>query len=445
MVGDAKLLFPLDEQPAHGLVRGAAIRGPAIQSFLAVRKRSEELAEGLSAEDCMVQSMPDASPIKWHLAHTSWFFETFVLAQAGADFRTFDPAYRMLFNSYYNGVGEMHPRSLRGVLSRPGLDEVRRYRAHIDQAIVALLERPCPPEWLALIELGINHEEQHQELILTDLKHHLWCNPLHPVYRAARPVAAHPAMDMQFCEYEGGKTRIGHAGDSFGFDNEQPAHTVWLQPFALGKRLVNNRDYLAFIEDGGYRQPEYWLSEGWERRRSENWQAPLYWQAPESAGQGWRIFTLSGDQPLRLDEPVCHLSYYEADAYARWCGARLPTEAEWEHAAQQAGTAREVFGGFMESGDFHPVPPPVTGAQPSQMFGEVWQWTASAYLPYPGFRTAAGAVGEYNGKFMINQMVLRGASCATPREHFRASYRNFFPPATRWQFAGLRLARDVLG
>lgn len=403
------------------------------QGLARVRAQSLALAEGLSAEDCQLQSMPDASPVKWHLAHTTWFFETFVLQPHRAGYRVFDPAFRALFNSYYVGIGARAPRAERGLMSRPSLDEVRAYRAAVDAALQAMLgEAALPAEVRPLIALGIEHEQQHQELILTDLKHHLSRNPLQPVYRPRAADAAAVAGPMEFLAFEGGVVGIGHGGPGFAFDNETPRHRVFLEPYALGARLVTNAEYAAFIADGGYRRPELWLSDGWDCVQREGWTAPLYWLEDGTA------FTLNGAQARAPQVPVCHVSYYEAEAYARWAGARLPTEFEWEHAA--AGAVAD--GSFVESGRCHPAPADASaGARLQQCHGELWQWTASAYLPYPGYRPAAGAVGEYNGKFMINQMVLRGSSCATPRAHARDSYRNFFPPAARWQFSGIRLAR----
>ncbi|HSC80892.1 MAG TPA: ergothioneine biosynthesis protein EgtB [Chitinolyticbacter sp.] len=408
----------------------AAVDAPWRDRYATVRARSLQLIAGLTAEDCMVQSMSDASPLKWHLAHTSWFFETFVLAPLRG-YRCFDPAYRMLFNSYYVGVGERHARPARGVLSRPDLAQVLAYRQHVDDALDTVLQGALAADAIALIELGLQHEQQHQELMLTDLKHHFWCNPLHPAYREPTGTVAQPAIPLRWLRQSGGNTEIGHAGAAFAFDNETPRHPVTLAPFALANRLVTNAEYTAFIADGGYRQPALWLSDGWDCCQREGWQAPLYWL--DAAGK--RAFTLYGDQPLHPTAAVSHISYYEADAYARWAGARLPTEAEWEHAAETSSTAPD--------GTASLEPQPATGVGLAQLFGTLWQWTGSAYLPYPGYRPLPGAVGEYNGKFMINQMVLRGSACSTPPGHARASYRNFFPPAARWQFSGIRLARDV--
>jgi ergothioneine biosynthesis protein EgtB len=407
--------------------------------YRAVRAASLALSDPLSAEDCALQSMPDASPTKWHLAHTSWYFETFVLA-AAPDYRAFDPAFAFLFNSYYNSVGEQYSRPHRGLLSRPTLETVHAYREHVDTHMLALLEEDgldVAAREVAL--LGTHHEQQHQELILTDLKHLFGENPTGPVYResAARPVerrrGAEPAT---FAAFPGGLHELGHAGAGFAFDNEGPRHRIHLEPFALARRPVTNREYLAFLEDGAYRDPTHWLSDGWAAVQTRSWQAPLYWRRRDG---GWETLTLGGVRALDLDTPVTHVSYYEADAYARWAGARLPTEAEWEVAAADV----PLSGNFVESGALHPLPDPADAGRLRQLFGDVWEWTASAYAPYPGFRAPEGALGEYNGKFMSGQMVLRGGSCASPADHLRRSYRNFFPPDARWQFSGIRLARDA--
>lgn len=400
--------------------------------FLQVRRRTLELCAGLSAEDLQLQSMPDASPGKWHLAHTSWFFEQFVLGRDPA-YRPRDPAWHYLFNSYYQSVGPMHARPQRGLLSRPSLDEVRDYRRRIDDAVAALLDRGDDAELPGLVELGLQHEQQHQELLLTDIKHALWCNPLQPAYRA--PIVAPAdakAVPLRFVAGREGIVEIGHRGEGFAFDNETPRHRTLLQPHALANRLVTNAEYLAFVREGGYREPGLWLSEGWATLQREGWQHPLYWQ-DDLASE----FTLAGVRALDPHEPVCHLSYFEADAFARWAGARLPTEAEWESAAQ--GVA--VDGNLQDAQRFQPRAAGA-GSGVQQLYGDVWEWTASPYIGYPGFRPLPGSLGEYNGKFMCGQWVLRGGSCATPRDHIRATYRNFFPPQARWQFAGLRLGQD---
>jgi ergothioneine biosynthesis protein EgtB len=401
-----------------------------------VRETTERLRAPLSAEDCQAQSMDDASPTKWHLAHTTWFFETFVLAPGYPGYRLFRPEFRVLFNSYYQQVGPQHPRPQRGLLSRPSLDEVLAYRAHVDRHVLELLAhgdgegKPLTP----VIELGLHHEQQHQELVLTDAKHLLGANPLRPAYRPAASAARAAAAPLHWQGYAGGVCEIGHAGGGFAFDNEGPRHRVALEPFALTTRLVTNGEFLEFVADGGYEQPALWLSDGWAAIQARGWRAPLYWEMRDGA---WWQFTLGGTRPVVREEPLCHVSLYEADAYATWAGARLPTEAEWELAA----SAVPVEGNLLDSGELHPTPAR-SGDDMQQLFGDVWEWTRSAYAPYPGYRPLAGALGEYNGKFMCNQVVLRGGSCATPAAHIRATYRNFFPPDARWQFSGLRLARD---
>ena len=415
-----------------GLEQPVANRSSLAQRFRTVRRRSEELAATLPVEEQVIQSMPDASPTKWHLAHVSWFFEEFVLKPGLPGYRTFDPRFGYLFNSYYNGIGTMHPRPQRGLLGRPGVEEVRAYRAHVDEAVLELLE--CGPDeaTAALILLGTHHEQQHQELILTDIKHALSVNPLQPAYHACQPRAASSPPAMRFLPFDEELTCIGHDGPGFCFDNETPRHRILLHPRSIASRPVTNAEYQAFIEDGGYRRPEFWLSDGWTVVQREGWTRPLYWA--EDLGSA---FTLMGPQPIDPGAPVCHVSYYEADAYARWADARLPLEAEWEHFAR----AEPIAGNLQEAGQFHPHS--AAGDGVLQVWGDVWEWTASPYSAYPGFRPAAGAVGEYNGKFMCNQMVLRGGSCATPGDHLRTTYRNFFYPDARWQFTGIRLARDM--
>jgi ergothioneine biosynthesis protein EgtB len=407
-------------------------------AFARIRAQSVRLAAPLSPEDCCVQSMPDASPTKWHLAHTSWFFETFALDRAVPGYPIFDSQFRVLFNSYYNAVGDQHPRPHRGLLTRPSLDEVLAYRAHVDRHVAALLASGDTGAVLETIELGLHHEQQHQELLLTDAKHLLAANPLRPAYRS--DLARSPSRDvapLRWHRFATAIREIGAVGTRFHFDNEAPRHPELVHGFEIASRPVTNGEFLAFVEAGAYAQPEWWLSDGLGALRSEGWRLPGYWERIDGA---MFEFTLGGLRPLDLAAPVSHLSFYEADAFARWSGARLPSEAEWEVAA--AGAA--IAGNFVESDALHPMPlaSDAEGA-PSQLFGDVWEWTSSAYLAYPGFRTAPGAIGEYNGKFMCNQFVLRGGSCATPRDHVRASYRNFFPPAARWQWSGLRLARDA--
>ncbi|GAB3553060.1 ergothioneine biosynthesis protein EgtB [Noviherbaspirillum agri] len=401
-------------------------------SYRTVRSQSVALARPLSEEDCCVQSMADASPVKWHLAHTTWFFETFILERYEAGFRPFHPAFRVLFNSYYNGVGEKHPRPQRGMLTRPSLGEVLAYRRNVDERIEELLAR-CDDEKLqSLMETGLQHEQQHQELLLTDVKHLLSMNPLFPAYSTSTLEPGGHADAMAWRFFDAGIVEIGHAGTGFCFDNEMPRHRQFLEPYLLASRQVNNGEYLAFIEDGGYANPAHWLSEGWDWVQTNHVTHPMYWHRDAS---GWKEFTLHGLQSLDLNRPATHISFFEADAYARWCGARLCTEAEWEHAA----AAAEDFG-------THALHPAAPGPQQAdglyQLFGANWQWTLSSYSPYPGYRAADGALGEYNGKFMANQYVLRGSSCATPDGHARSTYRNFFPATARWQFSGIRLARS---
>jgi ergothioneine biosynthesis protein EgtB len=407
--------------------------------FTAVRTLTERLAEPLSPEDQTVQSMPDASPTKWHRAHTTWFFEEFLLGPFRPSYEPHHPGYRYLFNSYYEAVGPRHPRPTRGVVSRPGAAEVGDYRRAVDEAVRDLIDGGLPAEATPIVELGLHHEQQHQELLLMDVKHALAQNALDPAYRAG-PVPGEdaPAPPMRWTEHPGGITAIGAERGGFAFDNETPRHEVLLRPFMLASRPVTAGEWAAFVADGGYRRPELWLSDGWATVCAEGWEAPLYWRRD---GGCWSVFSLAGRRALRTDEPVCHVSYFEADAYARWAGARLPTEAEWEAAAAAPGEGLCVGDphgpGFLDPAVLHPTP------TATALLGGVWEWTASPYSPYPGFRPEPGAVGEYNGKFMVNQHVLRGGACVTPPGHARVTYRNFFPPSARWAFAGLRLARDV--
>jgi ergothioneine biosynthesis protein EgtB len=425
----------------------ARVRSSLGERFAAVRRQTFALCAPLTPEDMMVQSCPEASPAKWHLAHTAWFFESFILRAFLPGYRSFNPDFHWLFNSYYEGFSAIPEKKLRSSFSRPALDEILRYREHVDAAIERLLEENPEPEALQRIELGANHEEQHQELLLTDILHAFFTNPLRPAYQDGREADSPSSQPQQpkFLAFPGGLRAAGHAGEGFCFDNELGRHTVWLEPYALANRLVTCGEYLAFMADGGYSRPELWLSAGWEAVKAHGWRAPLYWTQEDG---GWSLFTLRGALPLenRSDAPVSHVSYYEADAYARWAGCRLPTEFEWEAAAEGA----PVAGNLLDSGVLTPIPAEQVRNQSraqhqnqggAQHFGDCWQWTASAYLPYPGFRPLEGALGEYNGKFMSGQMVLRGGSCVTPLRHIRSSYRNFFPPETRWQFSGIRLAR----
>lgn len=421
-----------------GRTQPARIEPNLAERYRQVRAATAGLADGLSAEDQVVQSMPDASPVKWHLAHTTWFFETFLLLPHGPGYRPFDPSFGYLFNSYYEAVGARHPRPRRGLLTRPGVAAVAAYRAHVDEAMQGLLDGDGAERLAPLVMLGLAHEEQHQELILMDLLHLLSCNPLAPAYRPFRPAPAALRPAGRWIDFAGGIRDIGHGGEGFAFDNEGPRHEVLLRPFRLFSRPVTNGEWQAFIAAGGYRTPTLWLSDGWAAVNAEEWEAPAYWR--RDADGRWVEFTLSGENPLDEDAPVCHVSYYEADAFARWAGKRLPTEAEWEVAA--AGL--EPRGNTLGSGLLRPAAADAgAGDGPVQMFGDVWEWTSSAYSAYPGFRPAAGAVGEYNGKFMANQYVLRGGCCVTPDGHARASYRNFFYPHQRWMFGGVRLADDV--
>ncbi len=414
----------------------SAERATLATRFQSVRSATEALCAPLVTEDYVVSSMPDVSPTKWHLAHTSWFFETFLLAPHVPEYTTLNPRYAFLFNSYYVQAGERHCRAQRGLVTRPTVEEVYAYRAHIDDAVLALCDRinddPLHPAW-NVIELGLHHEQQHQELLLTDIKHVFWTNPMRPAYHP-QPLQPSAEVRQGWHAIDEGLYHIGHEGDAFAFDNESPRHQVYVHNARLAHRLVTNAEYAAFIAAGGYRQPALWLSAGWSTVQEQRWQAPLYWEQQQGE---WHEFTLAGDEPIVPHAPVTHLSFFEADAFARWAGCRLPTEAEWELAA----TAFPVEGRFVEHGVHHPMSDATPGMQ--QLYGDAWQWTQSPYIGYPGFRPAEGAIGEYNGKFMSDQWVLRGASCATPRSHARRTYRNFFPSDSRWQFTGLRLAADA--
>ncbi len=422
---------------------------PLLERYRSVRAHTDALVAPLSDEDQCIQTMPDVSPTKWHRAHVTWFFETFLCKQHLDVYVEHDPAYRFLFNSYYDTIGRRHPRPNRGNLSRPSCAEVTAYRRHVDAAMEQMLSSSVTPEVSDLTMLGLHHEQQHQELILMDIKHVLSCNPaLWPAYR---PPCGAPMGDSEldcvgdvcWVSFDGGETAVGHDGSGFAYDNEGPRHRVLIEPFRLADRLVTCAQWLEFMADGGYDTPTLWLSDGWAQRVSNDWDAPAYWHRAES---GWQVFTLEGLRTPKPTEPVCHLSYYEADAFARWAQARLPTEFEWEHAAAGLPIVGNLGGNAM----LHPAPAAAvpetdvaSAASLRQMYGDVWEWTSSPYSPYPGFRIAPGAVGEYNGKFMINQMVLRGGCCATPEGHIRPTYRNFFHPHTRWHFSGLRLATDA--
>jgi ergothioneine biosynthesis protein EgtB len=415
----------------------AAERQALAERYQQVRQSTEALSAPLAIEDYVIQSMPDCSPTKWHLAHVSWFFETFLLKPSITNYRPLNPQYAYLFNSYYNAAGDKYPRPQRGLISRPTVDEVYQYRRHVDEHVLDLVECATEqdlPNVVPIVTLGLHHEQQHQELIVTDLKHMLSHNPLHPVYVDRPPNPSTAAAPLTWSDFPEGVYWIGHAGSDFAFDNEEARHREFIQSFRLASRPVTNAEYLSFMQDGGYERPELWLSMGWATVQQQSWQAPLYWQEQD---QAWWQYTLAGLRQVDPAEPLTHISYFEADAYARWAGARLPTEAEWEVAAMTV----PIEGNFVESGRFHPQVHSSSGL--SHMFGDVWEWTQSSYSPYPGFRIAPGALGEYNGKFMCNQYVLRGGSCATPRSHIRPTYRNFFPPEARWQFSGVRLAQDA--
>ncbi|HTD96463.1 MAG TPA: ergothioneine biosynthesis protein EgtB [Edaphobacter sp.] len=446
---------------------------PLLARYQAVRQATEHLCRPLTPEDMMVQSSSEASPVKWHLAHSSWFFETFVLSEFLAGYQPFHPDFRWLFNSYYNTLGDMPEKKLRASFSRPPLESILSYRKHVDAGMFRFLQKTIENDAIQRVILGLEHEQQHQELIATDIKHALFTNPLHPGYLSgprALQLETLIAPPIEWIGFAPGLTQIGLTLDpnsttAFAFDNETPRHQVYLAPFQLASRPVTCAEYLAFIDQNGYNRPELWLAEGWSTMRAEGWQAPLYWQRNSETKSGWSVYTLHGFQSLEdlSETPVCHLSLFEADAYARWAGHRLPTEFEWEHAAQstletkrhlersgapteskklQPSVATPIQGNFVESANLHPIP---ATAEPGlqQLFGDVWEWTSSGYTGYPGYKPLPGALGEYNGKFMSSQVVLRGGSCVTPARHIRPTYRNFFTPGTRWQFSGLRLAQDV--
>jgi ergothioneine biosynthesis protein EgtB len=426
-------------------------QSPLAVRFMAIRAQTEALIEPLSPEDCQLQSMPDASPAKWHLAHLTWFFETFILERFESGFKPFDPGFRVLFNSYYNGVGDKYPRPKRGLISRPSLDEVLAYRAQVDQRmleVIAQVEADADTaqkkELASLVTLGLHHEQQHQELLLTDIKHALSFNPARPAYASRWPLAGIHPQPVNWMRHGAGLVEHGFdAGrdGGFAFDNETPRHKVYVAAFELASRPATNGEFIAFIADKGYQRPELWLSMGWDWVTENSLSLPFYWQGSEGS---YRHFTLQGLIDVDPNTPACHLSYFEADAFARWAGARLPTEFEWELAARGVAASPVPQGNFVEKAAYHPLPQQEESyGLPAQMYGDVWEWTQSNYNPYPGYKPWEGLVGEYNGKFMCNQFVLRGGSCATPQSHIRASYRNFFPPDARWQFSGVRLARDL--
>jgi ergothioneine biosynthesis protein EgtB len=419
-------------------IRPSPEQSRVVGFYASVRQSSESLCELLSDADATVQSMPDASPAKWHMAHTSWFFETMVLKPNLPGYRIFDESFNFLFNSYYETIGARHPRPKRGILTRPSLEAILAYRAHVDAGVERLLQRETSTSAVELLELGCHHEQQHQELLLTDILHLFSQNPLQPAYKNPERSGVSPtgSRPIAYKGFAGGVVEIGHDGQGFAFDCEGPCHRVFLEPFQLADRLTTNGEWLEFISDGGYSDAKLWLSEGWARVGAEGWSMPLYWQKRDN--EFWTM-TLRGPQKVDLASPVVHVSYFEADAFATWAGRRLPTEAEWEHAARPLSQA----GNFADSGHLQPRAPSSSGDDLRQMFGDVWEWTRSAFSPYPRFRAVDGAVGEYNGKFMSGQFVLRGGSCVTPAGHIRPSYRNFFPPDARWQFSGVRLAEDM--
>ena len=428
----------LNERP---IITQSASADYFVEQYQQVRSFTEQLCEPLATEDYVIQSMPDVSPTKWHIAHVTWFWETFLLLPALPGYQSLHPQYAYLFNSYYNTLGQRHCRPKRGLISRPTVKETYAYRRYVDEHVLDLVEQLDEgrlTELIPIMTLGLHHEQQHQELMLTDIKHVFSCNPLYPTYVERAPTGTSSVPPLEWVSFPEGVHWIGYEGEGFAFDNETPRHRQFVQSFQLASRLVTNSEYLAFMEAGGYENPLLWLSEGWATVQQEEWKAPLYWEKRD--GQWW-MMTLSGLREVDLAEPVCHVSYFEADAYARWADARLPTEAEWEVAAHDV----PVEGNFVERGLFHPAPlnTSMTGGKLAQMYGDVWQWTQSSYAPYPNFKPGPGAVGEYNGKFMCNQYVLRGGSCATSRSHTRSTYRNFFPANAQWQFMGIRLAKGM--
>ena len=412
--------------------------GALVGRYQDVRRATEDICAPLAVEDYVIQAMADASPAKWHLGHVTWFFETFLILPHLSGYAQVNPKYQHVFNSYYNGVGPQYTRAHRGHLSRPTVKQVYDYRARVDEAMVSLFETTDPAGLTALaypIALGLNHEQQHQELLVTDIKYNMSVNPLRPAYQSDALPTATTSPPLRWVDLEGGLRRTGHDGNGFAFDNEWPRHQAYVMPFRLASRLVTNGEYREFMEDGGYERPGLWLSEGWKIVQERQWSSPLYW---ERVDEEWRAHTMSGMQSVDRQGPVAHVSYYEADACARWSGKRLATEHEWEHAAE----GQPVEGNFLESGIHHPISAASNGSGVHQLFGDLWEWTQSPYVPYPGYKPLEGTLGEYNGKFMVNQMVLRGGSCATPQSHIRPTYRNFFPPDARWQFSGIRLADD---
>jgi ergothioneine biosynthesis protein EgtB len=415
------------------------VREELINHYSKIRRFTETLCEPLETEDYVIQSMPDVSPTKWHIGHTSWFFEAFIISNADSNYKSIHPLYTYLFNSYYVQIGERWDRPNRGLLSRPTVKDIYEYRNFVDNNVIEFIKN-CDEkhykEYAPIIEIGINHEQQHQELLLTDIKHVLSFNPLNPVYSAKEIVSGDDVQKMNWKEFDGGVFEIGNDGSSFTYDNETPRHKEFINPFSIANRLVTNNEYIEFIEDGGYKNAPLWLSDGWAAIENDDWKAPLYWEKKD--GEWWN-FTLNGFRKVNPAEPVTHISYYEADAFASWKDTRLPTEAEWEVAAG----ALQNKGNFVETLNFHPVPLQSDHDELNQMYGDVWEWTRSSYSPYPGYKTLPGALGEYNGKFMSSQMVLRGGSCATSKTHIRNTYRNFFPPHSRWQFMGIRLAKEI--